>query len=321
VPALDRRAASAAAPPAATRTADVATILATHTTASARGLALGVRAVSNAQAELPFIREAFVQLGAAGFDVALAMMDERVNADIGLLAAQRDGAAILAVIRTALGAVPVAPTPDQTASLTRATTMLGAVAGVVAVAPSARAPVRAEKVIRVDTLKLDGSNHNPVTQVAVANAIYAQCNVRFEHGVDRTATPAETTGWLGADRALRVSTACGTTTAEERALFSGPAGGPATYGMTARMRAFFVAGITGLNASGYSVPPFCATGTAAPFRNFSVVENSGDTSTLAHELGHILLNSGGHPTRTLMEGRPRPNELTDPQCTTIYNNA
>ena len=87
------------------------------------------------------------------------------------------------------------------------------------------------------------------------------------------------------------------------------------------MRAFFVFSITGVSASGYSRPPYCATGTAAPFRNIIVVENSGDTSTLAHELGHILLNSGAHPSGSIMQPRPRPNEITDPQCTTIYSNA
>ena len=77
----------------------------------------------------------------------------------------------------------------------------------------------------------------------------------------------------------------------------------------------------GYKASGYSLPPFCATGAAAPFRNMAIIQNTGDTSTLAHEIGHILLNSGAHPAHTLMSGRPRPNELTDPQCSTIYKNA
>jgi Zn-dependent peptidase ImmA (M78 family) len=53
----------------------------------------------------------------------------------------------------------------------------------------------------------------------------------------------------------------------------------------------------------------------------AVIVNTGDTSTLAHEIGHILLNSGAHPSGSIMQPRPRPNEITDPQCKTIYTNA
>lgn len=318
LPALDRRAAATVAPPAATVTADVTAFLAAEPSTLGRGIALGARAITNAQAELPFIREAFVQLGAAGFEVALAMMDELVNRDLQLLAVQRDGAAIIAVVRAALAAAPGGITPVQQASLDRANAMLGRVAGVAAAPPSAAVPTRAEKVLNIETVKLDGSTHNPTTQVQVASAIYAQCNVRFNHVSDHPATPAQTTSWIGADRTLSVASACGTATAEERALYNGAT---AAFGLTARFRAFFVSRLTGISASGYSLPPYCATGTAAPFRNVIVIENSGDNSTLAHELGHILLNSGAHPAGSIMQPRPRPNEITDPQCATIYRNA
>ena len=317
-PALDHRATSGAAPPAATVQADVAAFLARETTALARGMHLGARAVTNAQVALPFIRETFAQLGPASLDVALAMMDELVDRDIGLLAAQRDGAAILAVVRPVLAAAPAAVSAAQQASLARANALLAGVAGVAAAAPPGAVPTRAERVVSVDTVRLAGSAFNPATQVAVANAIYAQCNVRFTHGVEATATAAQSVGWLGADNALRVTPSCGTVAAEESALYRGAR---AAFGLGARIQAFFVPSMTGYAASGYSLPLFCATGAAAPFRNVAVVENSGDTSTLAHEIGHILLNSGAHPDNTIMEARPRPNEITNPQCTTIYNNA
>ena len=316
-PLLDQRAAATAAPPAATVQADVAAFLTATAGALERGMALGVRAITNAQANLPFIREAFSQLGAGGFDVALAMMDELVNRDISLLAAQRDGAAILAVVRAALAAAPAGLSAAQQQSLTRANTMLAAVAGAVAVGPSAAAPTRPEKIVTVDTVKLAGSSFTPATQVAVASAIYAQCNVRFVHGIDATATPAQTTAWLGADNLLAVSPPCASISSEERAMLNGAT---AAFGLNARLRAFFVNDLTGFNASGYSKPPFCATGAGAPFRNVAVIANSGDDSTLAHEAGHILLNSGAHPTGSIMQPRPRPNEIADPQCTTIYAN-
>jgi hypothetical protein len=316
--ALDQNATATTAPPAATVRADVDAFLAAEPTVLGRGSGLMARAVSNAQASLPFIRDTFVVLGAGGFDVALSFMDWLVNREVSLLARQRDGAAILAEIRTALAAVPAAPTPAQTTSLTRANLMLGLVAGVAAAGPSAPRPTRAEATIVVDTVKLDGSSFDPATQVAVANAIYAQCNVRFTHGVNATASAAQTTGWLGADRALAVAPACGAVSAEEQALYPGVT---ATFGLGARMRAIFAQSFTGYNASGYSLPPYCATGAAAPYVNYAVIINSGDNSTLAHELGHILLNSGAHPAGTIMGSRPRPNEITDPQCATIYANA
>src|SRR5207244_1620247 len=172
----------------------------------------------------PFIREAFAQLGAGSVDVALALVDELVNRDVGLLAAQRDGAAILAIVRAALAAAPGGLGAKQQASLVRANAMLARVAGVAAAAPSAAVPTRAEKVVTVDTVNV-GSNFTPATQVAVANAIYAQCNVRFDHGVDATATAAQTAAWLGPDNALQVAPSCGSVAAEESALYRGRARG------------------------------------------------------------------------------------------------
>ena len=322
-PFLDLRAPATVAPPAATVAADVAAFLARETTTFARGIHLGARALTNAVAELPFIRETFRQLGPASFDVALASMDNLVNREISLLAAQRDGAAILAEIRTALAAAPATPTAAQQASLARANLILGLVTGVAAQAPPGAARTRAEKTITVDTVKLDRSSHNPSTDVRMASAILSQCNVRVTPGVNATATNAQTIGWLGGNTDLRASRGCGTVTVEERSLFPGAA---ATFGFGARFRAFFPATLSGFSASGYSFPPFCATGPAAPFRNVAVVQNSGDTASLAHELGHILLNSGAHPAGGLMTPRPaqpamRLPQLIDPQCTTIYNNA
>ena len=323
LPLLDRRAAATAAPPAATLTADVAAFLATQATALARGVQLGSRALTNAVAELPFIREVFHQLGPAGFDVALVFMDNMVNREVGLLAAQRDGAAILAEIRAALAAGPVAPTPAQQASLARVNLMLGTVAGVAAQAPPGAPRARAEKTITVDTVLLDGSNHHPATDVAMADAILSQCNVHVTHGVNATASHAQTLAWLGGNTDLRATGLCGGPSAEERALFNGAA---AAFGLGARFRAFFPATLSGMVASGYSYPPFCATGPASPFRNFLVAINTGDTTTLAHELGHILLNSPDHPAGSLMSPRPaapamRAPRLSDPQCTSIYNHA
>jgi hypothetical protein len=317
--ALDTRAPATTAPPAATVTADVAGFLAANPSDVARGMHLAARALTNASAALPIVIETFVQLAGAGaFDVALTFMDTLVNRGMGILARQRDGSAILTVIRNNLASLPPTPTPGQTASLNRANVMFGLIASVRPSGRPADRPVRPEKSVTIDTVKLAGSSHNPTTQVQVANAIYAQCNVHFVHGANRTATDAQTTGWIGADRNVAVAPACGAVSGEESALYGGI---NATFGFGSRMRAIFARDFTGYAASGYSLPPYCATGAAAPFVNHLIVANSGDTSTLAHELGHILLNSGGHPAGTIMEPRPRPNEITAGQCATIYANA
>ena len=317
--ALDQRAVATAAPAPAVLHADVAAFLAAEPSALGRGVGLAARAMTNARAALPFITEAFSQLGAGGFDVALAFMDNLVNRDLALLAAQRDGTGLLIEVQARL-VPPAGITPTQQASLTRANTMFGLIAGAAAAAPSAPMPTRAERTVTIDTVKLNGSTLDPATCVAVANAIYAQCNVRFAHGINATANAAQTTGWLGANQRIAVSTSCGSVTAEERHLFQGAA---AAFGLSARMRAFFVSDVTGrANINAYSLPPYCATGAAARFVNTVVVQNTADTGTLAHELGHILLNSGAHPARTMMTAAaPTPTEITDPQCATIYRNA
>jgi hypothetical protein len=322
LPQLDTRTAAVAVPAPAVLTADAAAFLGRETSAQARGIHLGARAQTNASAELPFIQETFRQLGAAGFEVALAFMDHLVNRQIELLAAQRDGAEILNEIRAALLIAPATLTADQQSSLDRANLMLGLVTSAAAAAPPTAIRTRPEKTIIVDTLKLAGSNHNPATDVAVANAVYAQCNIRITHGVnadDSTASPPQTTTWLGGNTDLQTGTSCGSVTNEERRLFRD---GSAHYGLGGgRFSAFFVATISGLSASGYSCPPARSPHTL--LRHRIVVANGGSTDTLAHEIGHHLINPGSHtPAGSVMAPRPRLTlRLTDWQCNRIYSNA
>lgn len=320
-PLLDLRTSATTAAPAAVLQADVTAFLARETTALARGMHLGSRALTNAVAELPFVVETFRQLGAASFDVALAFMDGLLDRDISLLASQRDGAAILAAVRSTLAAAPATPTAAQQASLSRANLMLGRAAAVAAQAPPGAARTRAEKTITVDTVKLDGSSHNPSTDVAMANAILSQCNVRVAHGVNATATHAQTIGWLGGNIDLHSANNCASPSAEEHALFQGAS---ATFGFGARFRAFFPATFSGVNGSGYSCIPSHAP--TPLFRNTAVVQNDGDTDSLAHELGHILINLGPHTAVGLMSPRPalpawRLDQISDAHCTRLHSNA
>ena len=109
----------------------VADFLTAQPTTLARGIHLGARAVANAQDSQEFILEVFnQQAGAGAFELALAFMDYLVNQDIGILAPQAAGAAILNRIRLLLAAPPAALPGTQQASLNRANGMLGRVAGV-----------------------------------------------------------------------------------------------------------------------------------------------------------------------------------------------
>jgi hypothetical protein len=197
--------------------------------------------------------------------------------------------------------------------------MLGRVAGVAAVAPPTAARSRAEKTVTIDTVKLDGASHDPATDVAVANAILTQCNVRVARGVDATSTPVETTTWLGGNTDLRVSPSCGAATLEESGLFQNAT---TRFGLGARIRAFFVATYSGYSGGlAYSVPPYCATGAASAVRGMVIIQNASNRGDLAHEAVHILQNSGTHlPAPNLMSDDPVAAALNNAQCTVIYGN-
>jgi hypothetical protein len=95
------------------------------------------------------------------------------------------------------------------------------------------------------------------------------------------------------------------------------------------MRVFFVESINPATAFAYSTPPFCATGAEAPYVDHVVVPNTALPDTLAHEFGHVLLDSGRHTgidnpadTRNLMVSPGRTaSDLDTTQCGTIFGNA
>ena len=317
-PLLDTRATAVAAVPAATITADVTAFLAAHPTALARGIQLSTRASTNPIEALPFIQETFNQLGAAGFDVALAFVDYLLAPALRRIADQQEGGIILVIVSNAIHTGRPVLTPAQQATVNRVDDafILGA-----STPPPVAARTQPLKTITVDTIKLDGSTHNPATDVQVASAIFSQCNVRVQHGVDATAAPGETTTWLRGNTDLRAGNNCRAPSREERDLFTGAS---TAHGFGARFRAFFPATFTGVNGSGYSCIP--SDSPHRLMRNTAVVQNDADTDSLAHELGHILINLGPHTRTGLMSPRPaapawRVDEVSDRHCTRLYNNA
>jgi hypothetical protein len=321
-PLLDQRAGGLAAPDPAQLLAQAQQFLVDRPTAMDRGYSMAARAITNAPAERPFIDEVFNQLGAGGFEEALEFMNMLVNRQVSILAAQTEGVAILQAIQAQLARAPASPSADQQAALTRANHMLGLVAAAPAVAAPGAMRTRPQRTLTIDMLRLDGSHHNPSTQLAVANAVYAQCNVRLVVGVNATATPADSQTWLGANLQLVPGPHCGALSAEERNLYQTAR---AQHGLGGGdFMAYFIQNTEGSDTGGLT----CDTtaGVHVSKRRVSLIHDSGSTDTLAHELGHHLItraqsddhNAPGSP----MQGRPRLTLTFLPvECDQIYARA
>ena len=182
------------------------------------------------------------------------------------------------------------------------------------------------RTITVDSVVLHGATLSPAAQLATANTAYAACCVKFIAG----ATPpqeseATTKSWLGGnnDTDLDLSgVTCPTPTGEESSMYRNAT---AAHGLSSRMRVFYPGSTSGYPALAFSRPPYCAGG----FPNHVVMYPGALNDTLAHEFGHILLDSKTHAgidnpadTTNLMfaPGRTASN-LDATQCATIYGNA
>lgn len=182
------------------------------------------------------------------------------------------------------------------------------------------------KTVTVDLVSLRGSSRNPPADLSFANTVYASCCVQFQmsQGVSVVADLSDT--WLGGDTAMSRGTARGVIDPEQTAAYDGATG---TFGLSGRIRAFYVESLVG-GSRATSFPANWATGAAAPYEGMVIVTNGADTRTLAHEIGHILLNVDGtvhttHPggTGNIMEPTSSATGSTlDPsQCPVIFGNA
>lgn len=176
------------------------------------------------------------------------------------------------------------------------------------------------KTVSVDLVSLDGSTRNAFNDLERANTIFNQCCVHFSFGSGGSENATRTQQLLGGDTQLDGSGVCATLSTDESTLISGAT---ADFGLSSRIKAYFVA--TTNNGLPYSRPAFCATGAASAALDTAFITNNGSIRALAHEIGHILLNSGVHPPNlnNLMgaAGTPPGEQLTTPQCTTIFANA
>ncbi len=178
------------------------------------------------------------------------------------------------------------------------------------------------KTVSLDFVSLNGSTRDPYADLAFANTVFAPCCVNFT-ATGRTATPSLSDRWLGGDTVMERATGdCnGDARTEEIDAYRGAG---RAWGLTGRVRVFYVESAHPRDR-GRSVPLSCAKGPAASIPEMLMVTNIGVDRTLAHELGHILLNPGSHgePANNLMHvtNTATGNDLTPSQCATIFANA
>jgi hypothetical protein len=152
--------------------------------------------------------------------------------------------------------------------------------------------------------------------------------VQFSLGQEPPVPDEKSDEWLKGDTDVdrTEGRGCGNVGGEEQAMFDGAT---AEWGLSSRMRVFFVETFHPGDNLAYSIPPYCATGDEGPYVNHAVLRNTALSDTLAHEFGHILLNSADHhgiddknDKNNLMYAPGRTgSKLDDSQCKIIYNNA
>ena len=179
-----------------------------------------------------------------------------------------------------------------------------------------------KKTIAVDLIKFPGSNKTPSSDLAYANTIYDKCCINFTVGQDKPVPEDLSEKSIGKDRDANFSgITCAHAPPEEVSMYDGPT---KKYGLSSRMRAFYVEKFSGYAAGGFSRPPYCADGNSSPYVNHIVLQNTAPKSGLAHELGHILLNNGEHADATESKnlmGTSGGSELDDKRCKDMYTNA
>ena len=145
--------------------------------------------------------------------------------------------------------------------------------------------------------------------------------VQFVLGTATTVSPELSDRFLDGDTDLQMA-GCGNVAQEELDTFLGAT---AEFGLSSRIKVFYVASMTPSN-QGTSAALLCATGPRAPLRDMVVVMNGHNRRTLAHEFGHILMNTfADHsvvPNNLLHISRGSTGERLEPvQCAIVFSRA
>jgi hypothetical protein len=182
------------------------------------------------------------------------------------------------------------------------------------------------KTVTVDFVRLRGSSRTPATDLEFANKVFAACCVQFAVGKNEPAKKSDSDAWLYGDTVLNREKGCGAPSSEELDMFTDAS---TTHGLSAKYRVFYVESVDP-PARAYSAGPYCATGARATLLNMIVVTNQAKDRSLAHEFGHVLINTGSHTgidkpgdTDNIMEPTDSATgEVVDAtQCSRAYGNA
>jgi len=173
-----------------------------------------------------------------------------------------------------------------------------------------------KKQVKVDLLNFRGSNRDPYSDLAHANTIFAQCCVEFVPGIGKSVDPDYSDPLMGNDATFERAR-CRTISGEEQSLIPAVTN---TFGLHSRLRAFYFENINP-SARATSHPEYCSDSLTL---NHIYMTNRAADRTLAHEIGHILLNGYFHelPADNLMHpsNSATGSNLTSEQCETIRNN-
>lgn len=181
------------------------------------------------------------------------------------------------------------------------------------IAPS----VPATRTLAIDLVLLPGSTRDALADIAFANEVFAPAWVRLTVASLVRVPEAVAAGWYDGDATLSIGQ-CADASEEDLRLV---VGATETYGLASAIRVFYVAA-TMEPRRATCCPAYCEIGSAAPLINVVVITNGAAPRSLAHEIGHVLLNSSAHeldatnlmhPTNTAIDL-----QLTAAQRAAIY---
>jgi hypothetical protein len=141
---------------------------------------------------------------------------------------------------------------------------------------------REEKTVTVNVTKMHGSSGSADSAINFANTkVYNQADVKIEKGKEVNISRKTTKKLLGRDKILEEFKSPTEPTKEEKMLFRINQN-PGDVSM------YFVKGLSD-GSTGEGFWPALGVGMTG-----FVVGNDGSNQTFSHELGHVLLNDGGH---------------------------
>jgi hypothetical protein len=145
----------------------------------------------------------------------------------------------------------------------------------------ARTGAPAKKTVTVNVTKVSGNTRSPDSDITVANTIYAAANIEIKKGTDVTIDEAKSKTIIGDDLILDEFVVGTAPTAEERALAKENVSAGA-------IPLYFVKGLS-KGSTGENFRPGHGTGLLG-----CVVANPTVDNSIAHELGHVLMDDGSH---------------------------